>query len=620
MHTIVDPPLSTYEGSLYGVTMTVEQGMDDYDQCYWKATARYSATGQHIETEVVYIDHEEVTCLSPPFEIAIPIDGPSGCTGGTLILDDFSKARLPFIERYEPDFPYWHKFINLCPSDCEVGETFSELAIQDIWDPTNEFGYIVYTSAGTENGFQKFTLGDYKLYWRMSPYVADRWVIVDTSTDEEVAWGNIGACPLGVWTTDDPDDPDDDGRIFCVSRTDDVMLTCGECLQVCSKVCVDGYRHLTGAMERAEFIWFIRDDGRRGWFYANPTTGHTEYLWFEEDGYGNCTIIPDFRNEEVQEEELWDAREIDLCSCGLQEAWWEVIGGNLYMMTVRCGRCSCWDHLCGSCRCIPSKLCVVLVTGTTVQRVIVTWDLENRWWGEEDGPIRLHLARNGLDCEITADVTGYYPLEQTYKFNCRPPEALWNIFNPEHDFLAFQLADDDNQIIAIVSGLLPECSYGPCGDATPCNADCGGHPQFVTANIRVWRQVGDVSDPYIPADECSIDVGMIYWETASYIPGKGVENHCGYVGWAFMPNLDDCFYDAFKVTLSRAVFQVQPYKEGEAQGSPASFTLDSEECDPYVGLYLHPYTFGVPVDPGFNVQCLGCDNYGHFRMEITITE
>lgn len=66
-----------------------------------------------------------------------------------------------------------------------------------------------------------------------------------------------------------------------------VSLTepCGECTEVCSRLCVRGPRHSADSTTPYEFVTFtwFEEDGFRGWRYGNPKTGLTEYLYLEDE-------------------------------------------------------------------------------------------------------------------------------------------------------------------------------------------------------------------------------------------------------------------------------------------------------------------------------------------------
>ncbi len=286
LHTLDDTNyLSVYAGSLFGVDVRIELGRDVYDgTCVWRILATTSES-QVLTDEQVIVDHEDVTCLSPPFGFSVLIDGPQGCTeGGLLSLGEYAKARLPF--RRRPEEPYHENF-------------------QELYPP------------------------------------------------------------------------------------------CGECTQVCSDLCVRGTRHDNGPLEQVRFRWF-EDAGQRGWRYQAPGNDWFEKLYLKENEYGECVITPDL---EESGPELFDELPIDLergCSCEIYEIFSVPFVEEL-AFTIRCGVCTCWDWWCGSCRCLPRELCVLIITGVTAQRVVIVWDEENERWGDDYDPVRLLLPHGGIN-------------------------------------------------------------------------------------------------------------------------------------------------------------------------------------------------------------------------------
>lgn len=116
------------------------------------------------------------------------------------------------------------------------------------------------------------------------------------------------------------------------------------------------------------------------------------------DDYGDgCILRPQFASNNFLPITITSG-----CSCALFEGTdWRTYRG--YHFEVHCGICSCYDFYCGSCRCVPDKICLHWVyDGAYSGGQILTWDEELKQWGDDaTSDITIHLERgdNG-QCEL----------------------------------------------------------------------------------------------------------------------------------------------------------------------------------------------------------------------------
>jgi hypothetical protein len=495
-----DLPISVYRGKAFATDVTAELGRDEYDNCVWRISAE--TDGTPVFSQTYAIDHDTVTCLSVPAEMAIPVTGPTGCDG-TLILDDFPKARLPFVFR-ESENPYGLEY-----------------------------------------------LGDF------------------------------------VDLADAP---------------------CGDCEQVCTRLCVVGKWHPNGAWERVEFVWF--DDGsERGWQHRESAGARIDRILLVEDDYGNCTLATDFEDGP----ECFDPIVIDSergCSCGL----YEVFVGPEMSFLIRCGQCSCWNFFCGNCRCVPRQLCVLLmpdlVNLTPATRVVLDWDPDNRRWGSDADPLRLYLGPDEPDqrgsCVVTPDVSRLDPpFDGHANFNC-PEQSITRNYNPSVDFLSLTFQDAHRPVFVVASALTPDCALGNCQEATPCAANCGTHPASLNVHF-------DISSVVYPGDCPSFDVQVFFWQTVHCEAGTLIY-YCGYVGFYTFPDPLCC---TIKVEVRGGYVRIEPVNGMPAgclceQDMSREFQLE-EECDPYWA-----DTGWMSGTPMTLAGCLDC-TYDD-KLRITVTE
>jgi len=493
---------SIYEGSLYGYTIRVELGrllLDEYGSgeyeedstvCAWRIQI---TDGEYVDMEeVVEIDDDETTCLGVPNISAGPVEGPAGCMG-TLVLGDFGKDQLPYLERESVfDFGY---------------EGYPDTKFIDL-DPVCGDGY-----DGYENS----------------------------------------------------------------------------CEQVCSRVCVHGHRFYGGAHERVEFSWFEDEQsGTRGWRRTNPDTEIVEYLLLEENDAGQCIIRPDNMEEGLP------SVVIDMdrgCSCRLNELFWmENDKDETVAFTVRCGFCSCWTFFCGTCRCVPTQLCVMtFIDGEFVPRRILDWDRDARAWEsaaeyEDDygygKEVRILLGSDSDgECALILEIDGVEV--DAVPWSCGD-EMTERRFQPANDIITatFEKHDEDSYIWVFASSLIADCVVGPCLDATPCNAECGGHPASVTVRLHAWNDPYE-DEPGIEG-ECDVEIEAYYWESWSWV--EAPEPECGYIGFDSRMCDDPISGPRFVVTqveIKRGGITVYQSTGGGGWTTTLTVMWETETCDPY---------------------------------------
>jgi hypothetical protein len=393
----------------------------------------------------------------------------------------------------------------------------------------------------------------------------------------------------------------------------ELYAPCGECGQVCSTLCADGQRHAGADTERVDFEWFEDEGGERGWQYQPPGEDFAERIFLVEDDYGNCTLEPDLEETGA---EIFTPITIDLdqgCSCQLVETFTGEIHNESLGFTVRCGQCTCWEFYCGTCRCVPRILCVVLIEEGGATRYILEWDPDEHRWGTDDGDVRINLQRGEEGgCVIVPDITGYYGLDMEAVMPCAK-ESITNVFDPASDIVSFAMEDPEIPLMLIGSSLLQDCAKGPCDEATPCNDECGGHPDQLTVTIHEWSEPGDTSG--YPVD-CSAEVTVHFWQTADYYEaGRGVKYSCGYIGWL---RLDDpCCLIKVELRAGSVIFYTPEDLDTEecSAQTQVEAELTTEECDPYF------------ADSGELVGeillseiCMGCADVTAYRSQVTVVE
>lgn len=401
----------------------------------------------------------------------------------------------------------------------------------------------------------------------------------------------------------------------------DLYPPCGECFQVCSRICVRGRRHAGDGGEKqfAEFTWFENDDGH-GWAYRAPGEDYDERIWLVTDDYGGCWLWPDL--EDTGDAEIFDPVMIDPdgCSCELVESLVANVGGDdPPRITIRCGRCSCWEFYCGNCRCLPKELCVLLIEGLEATRAVLSWDGADYRWGSDGDFLRLVTSadQETAACVITPDI--YPPFPTPGRHQCTP-ELLTKQYDPDADVLSFVLEDPIGERFLVVSSLMQDCAQSVCEEATPCNLDCGGHPSAVTVHVHQWAEWGDTSAIY--PQEANVEAVCHYFQTADYYDETThtIKYSCGYLGWLRLPVSTpewECCLIKVEVRngMVRFYTPTEITEEDDCQAlALAEVELTTETCDPYFG-QSDEYVGGILLD----WRCLGCTDQT-YRYQVTVTE
>jgi len=400
---------------------------------------------------------------------------------------------------------------------------------------------------------------------------------------------------------------------------------CGDCTQVCSKLCLYGNRMPGYGREFVEFGWFDNGVDDRGWMYTGPS--ETEIIYLETSEYGECQLRFEWTDSDVLED-----RVIDLdngCACGMKEVvtyHWHAAG--TIGFTIRCGRCSCWDFYCGTCRCVPQYLCVMAyIDNVFTDRMIVSWDEDERCWiagqgvGYEDSRelrICLEADEDTGECILVATVDGEEigtPVSRT----CGD-ERIERKYDASTDFISgtwegYIGYNEDEYAWVLASSQLDDCRIGPCSDATPCVDECGSHPETLTALFTGWNDPYDDETGF--TGSCAIEVQLHYWELLTWA-GSSLDVTCGYIGFAY---LGDCYHffhgDQPKwVRVELSGGQISMWY----RWSPGTSWVNcdylqlvelTEECDPYSGE-------SGDITGFLQTCCFSCDTTVQ-RYTVTVT-
>jgi len=208
-----------------------------------------------------------------------------------------------------------------------------------------------------------------------------------------------------------------------------------------------------------EFLW---DGLTRKWQTVDGT--YEEILLIEIDG--ECFLQLKNWGEETFEDDLI-ALPPGACALGLTLTARDEIGN---WIKVSCKPCSCWKHVCGTCRCVPETLCVIGFDDGVLQGPYeLTWDKDYFQWagGSSDPVIQLSSDEDG-NCQAT--ITGY-----------ETPIRIDNACGTDIT-MTFANSVEENLTAFSFYAAWPKACEGSCNTGT-CLTDCEDVPQVLYAQI-----------------------------------------------------------------------------------------------------------------------------------------
>lgn len=253
-------------------------------------------------------------------------------------------------------------------------------------------------------------------------------------------------------------------------RWDDVeefdSVSCGACTEVCNVVCVRRGNDSESTYTRTDFI------RQSGVWNANDTSG--EYFSVVESGGACYVYIDNMDSPFIDDMILIDPEE---CSLGMNLSVSDTGTGDWLKMS--CNPCSCWDYVCGTCRCVCKQLCVVGVdSGVLVPQFTISWDYDNVRWGDDDFNI---YPTNDINGNCKAMVTGY-------ESGVSIPNSCGN----QISFIVQESTETqlENGAASYLYATCKNCEAGGCGTGS-CLEFCEEVPSILYAEIcpTAWDEM-----------------------------------------------------------------------------------------------------------------------------------
>lgn len=403
---------------------------------------------------------------------------------------------------------------------------------------------------------------------------------------------------------------------------------CDGCTEIPRVICVSNRRHDGRGIEWAEFIWLddwipyydydIEQDIIGVWkFFPEDPDAFVESLYLTQDYSGACWLRPDFESPAGVglEGEYFGAIPLDSCGCSLKILDVRPLidpstPPDYLGIDLRAGRCSCWDYVCGTRRCVPRYLCgFVFIDEKFYNNITFSWDNATKSWISSGGvssdgyelpqDISIFLQGDGKGgCELTTSYGDYIITPQSINSD----ETLLSGSIEGH------LYDGNGYFnLSFSTSFDGSCKrILTCVTATPCAANCGSHPEKLNLTLHGWSTYSDYPPPPVTGS-CTTEIELIYWQTIASGGDANILIGCGYVGYVLVDSTDyDDDLDAFVtrkylIKAELSLGQLTITRRLASDPSNIVYTkavvLDSETCDPYEGDYfeelsLHNCFFG----------------------------
>lgn len=343
------------------------------------------------------------------------------------------------------------------------------------------------------------------------------------------------------------------------------------------------------------------------------TTAFVQHLYLIQDLYGVTYLQPDFESPGGTngDGETYQRVELSDCGCNFKildvrpvvdpsppEIPGQSLSTDLLGIDYRGGACGCWDYYCGKRRCVPQCLCGFLYVNNTLYKdILFTWSNALKCWVASGG-VDLDGYAMPFDLSICLErnEAGECQLSVTYEDYIITPVTIGDTNTVLSGSLqGTNYAGDDFFALNFTTAFDCECKLlFTCVTATPCNTDCGSHPEVLYLTLRGWSEATDIPPPPVTGS-CTTEIALVYNQSV-VVTGSAVLFVCGYVGYKIVSStrIDDILGPVteqflIKVTLSLGTLRITRTLASDPEGLLGSLVeshnLDTETCDPYAGYY-----------------------------------
>lgn len=395
---------------------------------------------------------------------------------------------------------------------------------------------------------------------------------------------------------------------------------CYNCEEVARYLCLDGIFVDGGEREIIEFEWdynylAIQGQSRFGfvvgrWLGRIPKGGGFRkkiYLIEVDEGSSTtCKMFFDLTPGDMFEEtfnlsasiaeraaELFDPLSLvapDGAGCSLHELVGPIDPLVIAGFRITTGRCGCWQYHCGTCRCLPAYLCGhAFIDGVFFYNIRFEWIASISAWVSVSGTgtdwegnvfsetISIAVDSDGYgECQVTWDKVGYTVEPQP--FECGLVIGFnFSGYNADRSQYAYLFAFS---------------AFGPCDEklrcsgASPCDLECGGHPEALMLTAHGYNDPYE-DEPGIIGD-CLIEIPLFFVVEPALVglDPPIIEFPCRYIGMSVYESLGKTMRIEAEIKNGVLTMLLYNVTDGGGGGTIGSYTLDYETCNPYYAEYF----------------------------------
>lgn len=386
---------------------------------------------------------------------------------------------------------------------------------------------------------------------------------------------------------------------------------CGTCSTWCTHLCLEWS---TGGEPQKASFGISQDESVVRWThrmsdgsYASITTQEIEgqcHLVIDHDGLGGFQPIP---------------IPYQMCNLGMvieADGEGEWVGKSV---SISCNRCSCWDYICETCRCVCKTFCVVSVDGpesTDITYYELEWDDRLLRWGTAEKWVGIRANQTTGKCEfvISGWNDGIYPLfdpeSTTIEIEeCGKDMSYYVTIDPEKAF--------ETGVFKFEYGAcktcLPDCFRVPCQDCcTAC--DTVALPEILYVDLFGGFTAGG-EDPGEAAANCLtvtdiplVHTAPLFAELHRWSGSVVVDCGCPLDPFTPDPSPNATKIDLVIICLGGNQFQLSLSMKGRTLPTTGGGSADSTNPFETITFSCNPFTWTgrFLLNPGFDANADNC--------------
>ena len=278
-------------------------------------------------------------------------------------------------------------------------------------------------------------------------------------------------------------------RRWTVGQEEIVTLDtqCGDCLTGCYVLAIKRGGPSVYGEEEGECKEFGWDYEQQAWINQSEKIEHVEVE-------GICYLrLTTWKTATLE----GDLILIEECDLGMVLTLQDELGN---WVQVSCNTCSCWEHICGQCRCVCETLCMYGIFGTTLLGPFeLNWNSELLRWEPDDladAPIVGIGRKENGDCY--AGIANFDPLSTE---DDAQTSDLLNLCGDSPSF-TFMNSFDDQKIngLKLWAAYCKQCE-GSCQMGT-CLSQCENVPKILYAKVSPMAWTPMLGCEGSPASDC----------------------------------------------------------------------------------------------------------------------